>query len=562
MLATRGFYRPMAVGVLLLLLAFSAACGRSAPPKTPPGGKPVPGGAGKPQLLSFTLDTDIEREPEARAIAAQLTEYGVDVQVQVWSWPVLMKEIQAGNRTAYLTSWGSAFYDPFDLAAPKLRTGDRGNYSFFGNEEFDRVMTAAVVTADAARRTELYARAQDILKAEAPWVFGYYTKAVSAATENLLDWAPRPDGRIYAQDLAMGAPESEEKDSGGPGSSSPPPDTLVVALPTSGILALDPTDYRDRETETVLRNIFDGLVNRTRHGKVVPEIARSWEVDDNGATFTFHLRDDVVFHDGTPLTAHDVAFTFRKIYGLGEFSAPTARAGLVLPSPDEPVQVIPVDDHTVRFRFARPFPVFLQGLVHQQIIPAEYFQRIGPEEFARHPVGAGPFRFAGGEPDGEISLERFPGYYGGSPELPPVGPARLARVVFRMMPDAAARVAALRRGEVHLIQQVPGALVKELQSVPGVQVKFAEGTTCYALELNNSRPPFDDGRVRVALNHAINWEPILMGLYGGLAARLPTAFLPNGWGFSPEVEAFPHDPARAVELLEEAGFQAHLPAGP
>lgn len=560
--------------VVIFLIGLSlASCFRAGTPPREDEQDPGAAGVKPPRTLTFVLDTEVSREDEAREIARQLNAYGLEVEVKVWNQTLLEAEIRQGTRQAYLTSWSSAFYDPFDLAVPKLRTGEVGNFSFYSNPEFDRLMTAAVTTADAALRTDYYHRAQVILKDDAPWIFGYYKKVVDAASARVVNWYPRPDGRVYAADLDL---EPDEETPGvestdlderpdadkaanveEPGSEGK---TLTVALPTDRILTLDPTDYRDRETETVIRNLFDGLVNRTPYGKVVPEIATGWDIDNDGATYTFYLRDDVTFHNGTRLTADDVVFTFEKVYGLGEFKEPTSRAGLVLPEGGDQVQVVKLDDYTVRFRFSRPFPVFLQGLVHVQILPAAYYKQVGAGVFQRRPVGTGSFRFAGGDLDGEIVLERYPGYYGGSPDLPPVGPSRLERVRFLMMADGSARVEALKKGVVDLIQQVPRAFVEELQADDRFKVKFAEGTTSYEVELNNTQPPFDDVRVRRALNHAINWEVILQKIHGGMASRLPTAFLPNGWGYNAKLAPYEYHPARAVQLLEEAGYSVHLPA--
>lgn len=515
------------------------------------------------ETLSFVIDTEQARELEMRAIAQQLRRYGIDVEVRVWEWSALRPEVQAGNRSAYATDWGSAFFDAFDLAVPKLRTEDRGNYSFYSNPEFDRLVDVGISSPAESDRRDAYYRAQEVLQADAPWIFAYIHQSVEAAGSSVGNWQPSMDSRINLHDVTL---------DGG--------DTLVVGLRRDAIFALDPAaSYRDRETETVIRNMFDGLVTRTTGSDVVPQLAEGWDVSADGLTHTFHLRRGVTFHDGSPFTADDVVFTFEKILGLGRFAQHadtqdgTSRAGLIRPAGVD-LAVEKVDDYTVEFTFSQTFPVFLQGLVHQQIVPRAYYQRLideapgadfgakvtaAEERFGRQPVGAGPFMFVSGQLNAEIRMKRFPDYYGGSSDIPPVGPAQVENVVFRMMPDASTRVAALERGEVHIIQAAPVDMIDRLQGNPNVQVNMAEGTRAYMIEFNNAKAPFDDVRVRLALNYAIDWDPILTNLYRGLAERLPTAFLPSGFGYNPNVRPYAHDPQKAVELLLEAGFNARLP---
>ncbi len=491
------------------------------------------------ETLRFVLDTESFRELEAQAIAQQLRDLGIDVQVKVWEWSALKAKIKEGERLAYLTDWGSAFFDPFDLGVPKLRTGDRGNYSFYSNPEFDELMVTAITTADEDVRRDAYFRAQEILKEDAPWVFGYYMKAVEASSVDVQNWEPSMDSRINLHDVSLASG-----------------DTIVVGMATDSILSLDPaSSYRDRETETVIRNMFDGLVTRTHDGKVVPELAESWDISEDGLTYTFKLRDGVYFHNGDQLDADDVVFTFEKILGLGAFADTegTSRAGLIRPSGVE-LTVEKVDEMTVRFTFSKPFPVFLQGLVHQQIVPRDYYLEVGEEGFGKAPVGTGPFKFVSGKLDDQIVLERFDDYYGGSPDLPPVGPAPIKRAIFKMVPEPATRIAGLKAGELGIVQAIPPDLIASLEADENIVVKYVEGTRNYALELNNAKPPFDDIRVRKALNYAINWELILDEIYGGLATRLATAFLPSGFGYNPDVEPYPYDPERAKELLKEAGY--------
>jgi peptide/nickel transport system substrate-binding protein len=319
---------------------------------------------------------------------------------------------------------------------------------------------------------------------------------------------------------------------------------------TNAIFSLDPAMHRHRETETVIRNMFDGLVTRTHGSDVVPELAESWE-QESETEFVFRLRPGVTFHDGTPMTAADVVFTFERVItegAIGGSSSP--RAGLL--GPLERVERI--DDLTVRFVLGAPFPPFLQALVQFQIVPKDYVEEVGDAAFAEAPIGTGPFRFVRGALDNEIVMDRYDDYYGGAPDLTPVGPAPVQRAVFRMMPEPSSRVAALLSGEVHIIQAVPVDLLARLEADDRVQVATAEGTRSYQIEFNTTRAPFDDARVRRAVNLAIDWDSILAGVYQGYGEQLATSFLPSGFGYDPDLAPYPYDPEQAKELLRDAGY--------
>lgn len=490
-------------------------------------------GSGPSKALSVIVDTTADRSDEAQAIVEYLRDVGVSAEVRVWEWSALKERILAGGRQMYLTDWGSAYFDPFDLAVPKLKTGDRGNYSFYSNPRFDAALDAALGTIDAEARRQAYFEAQEILWADVPWVFGYSLLETEAAQADVLDWQPSMDSRMNLHDVGLKRG-----------------DTIVVGMAADGILTLDPAAYRDRATETVIRNMFDGLVTRTVDGRVVSEIAESWSVVSD-TEYVFNIRRGIKFHNGDALTADDVVFSFDRVIRDGAMGGRTSpRKGLLGPL----AAVEKVDSHTVKFELSSPFPVLLQALVHVQIVPMNYMLNVGDDGFARKPVGCGPFKFVEGRLDDKVVMERFDGYYGGSSDLKPVGPARVKRAIFRMMPDPTVRVAAMKTGEVHIIQTVPAHLAASLARDRNLQVKSAEGTRVYCIEMNCARAPFDDVRVRMAMNHAVDWDTILKTIYVDGATRLATAFLPSGFGYNAELAPYTYDPSKARALLAEAGY--------
>ena len=479
------------------------------------------------KALTFVLDTTANRATEAQAIVAQLTQAGIGAEVRVWQPSVLQAQVTAGQRAAYTTDWGSAYFDPFDLAVPKFVTRARGNFSFYSSPAVDRDMTVASTTANDAKRKAAYFDAQRTIYKDAPWVFGYVLQNIEAQSTVVDGWGPAADNSetVYPVGVKNG-------------------DSLVVAMRTDSIGTFDPAIPPTRDTETVLRNIFDALVGHTLDGKVVPQLATSWR-EVGPAVYDFTLRGGVKFQNGDPLTADDVVFTFQRVLTPGMItSGSVPRKDLLGPL----LRVQKLDETHVRFVYGAAFPevLLLQALVHFQVVPQKYVQQVGEAGFVAKPIGAGAFQYTRGAVNADIVLTRFDGYW--------AGPAKLRQVVFRMMPEPSTRVAALLSGEVQIIQEVPPDLVDRLKANPNVLVKTAAGTRSYQIELDNAAAPFSDVRVRAALNYAINWDPILRDIYRGYAQRLATGFLPSGFGYDPSLKPYPYDMGKAKELLQQAGY--------
>ncbi|HLY22004.1 MAG TPA: ABC transporter substrate-binding protein [bacterium] len=478
------------------------------------------------KALSFVLDTTANRTTEAQAIAAQLSRAGITAQVRAWQLSVLIPQVQAGQRAAYTTDWGSAYFDPYDLAVPKFVTKARGNFSFYSNPAVDHDMAVASSTPNEAQRQAAYNDAQRKIYADAPWAFGYVLQNIEAQSSAVTGWTPAADNSetMYPASVRGG-------------------DAIIVGMRNDTIAPLDP-GISPNDREAVLRNIYDGLVGHSPDGKVVPQLATAWR-KVGPAVYDFTLRPGVKFQNGDPVTADDVVFTFQRVLTPGAITGVSStRKDLLGPI----LRVQKLDESHVRFVYSASFPeaLVLQSLVHFQIVPQKYVQQMGEAGFIAKPVGAGPFRFVRGALNSEIVLERYDGYW--------AGPAKLRQVIFRMMPEPSSRIAALLSGEVQVIQEVPPDLVDRLKASPNVQVKTAEGTRSYEIEFNTKAEPFTDPRVRQAVNYAINWDPILRDIYHGYGKRLSTAFLPSGFGYDASLKPYPYDPAKARELLRQAGY--------
>ena len=329
--------------------------------------------------------------------------------------------------------------------------------------------------------------------------------------------------------------------------------TIIVAL-SQAPDTLDPADHRSRQSETVVRNMFDGLVTRDTKSGVHLELAEemNW-LDDQ--TLEVKLRQGVKFHDGVEMTADDVVFTFNRIIQENQIEYPephtSPRKGLIAPL----VSVEEVDDYTVVMNFSAPWPPAMQLIVHQQIVPKHYLEEVGTQGFVANPIGTGPFKFVSVQPGfTEVVLERFDDYYGGAADLEPVGPACVSGVIFRVIPEASTRVAALLAGEVDVIQAVPAELIETLAQTPGIQVKSAVGTQPKWMEMNVNKPPFDDLRVRQALNYAVDKDLIIQEIYGGRAVALPGPLSPFNNFVNKSLTPYAYNPDMALSLLSDAGW--------
>jgi ABC-type transport system substrate-binding protein len=286
--------------------------------------------------------------------------------------------------------------------------------------------------------------------------------------------------------------------------------------------------------------LYDRLVTFGEDFAIVPELATSWSVADDGVTWTFELTEGVVFHDGTPFDADAVVFNIARM--IDPDRNPTNR-----PLWDPVAGAEAVGSHTVRITTHEPFSALLNTLAHGSgaMVSPTATEVHGDDEIATNPVGTGPFRLASFNPGQELVLEAFDAFWGeptGTPEL-----------VFRYVPEASTRISALRSGQVDVIDTVPPQLATTLQGDPNVRLLTNPGLRPMGFAMMTERESLDDVRVRQALNHAVPKEQIAAGVFQGYArpADSPLAFDTTGYA---SAGAFEYDPERAAALLDEAGW--------
>lgn len=313
------------------------------------------------------------------------------------------------------------------------------------------------------------------------------------------------------------------------------PGSVTVALDTPPI-NLDPRISTDATSVWLDELLFNSLVKRTKESDVQPDLALSWETPDP-KTYIFHLRHNVTFHDGRPLTSKDVVFTFRSIL---DGSVQTAKLGTyrVIDS------VEALDSYTVVFKLKEVFAPFLWNL-NEGIVPEG-----APADFSQHPIGSGPFEYVHYLPDAEVVLKRNDAYYGMKPHIP--------LVRFKLIPEAVVAALELRKGSVDIgLRVLPPDVVEVLKKDPDLRVLQAPGTDYQYLAFNLADPVFQDIRVRQAIAYAIDREKIIKYLWRNQARAASGVIPPNNWAYESNVQTYPYDPKRAKELLREAG-QEHL----
>lgn len=313
---------------------------------------------------------------------------------------------------------------------------------------------------------------------------------------------------------------------------------------------LDPANHRKRETETIIRNLYDGLVTRDPDMVVVPEIAESM-TQRSPTVYDFKIRSGIKFHDGSDLTAEDVKFSLDRITVAGAMGDGQTSPRQSLMGPVESVEV--VDGDTVRITLKEPWPILPAMLPNQQIVSKAHVERVGSAGLARQPNGAGPFKLVEWRPGDSVIMERFDDYYGGSPDIAPVGKACVDRVIFKIIPESASRVAALLAGDVHIINELPAFSVSQVKASGVADVMTVNGTRSFFIAMNLEGEVFGNPLVRRAAAHALDKDLLIDRILDGAAARIEGILSPDAFGAS-ELPVYEHDLAKARSLLAEAGY--------
>jgi peptide/nickel transport system substrate-binding protein len=319
----------------------------------------------------------------------------------------------------------------------------------------------------------------------------------------------------------------------GCGSQPAATDVITVAV-LSSPNNLDPRIGSDETSQRVHQLVFDYLLALDDQLRPTGGLATHWEQPDP-LTYIVYLRKSVRFHDGHELTADDVVHTFSSFIDPN-FISPRKGAYRMLD------RVEAVDAYTVRFTLKEPFGSFPIQLV-MPVVP----KGAGPE-LREKPIGTGPYRFVSFAVDDHVTLEAFPDYFRGAPAN--------SGVVLKVIPDEIMRALELRKGTVDMVvNDLSPDVVHQLERENAVTIAESPGTDYAYVGINMRDPVLADRRVRHALGYAIDRRAIVDHLRRGLARPAVGVLPPASWAFAEDVFQFAHDPARAMALLEEAGYR-------
>ncbi|GIX07769.1 MAG: ABC transporter substrate-binding protein [Candidatus Poribacteria bacterium] len=329
---------------------------------------------------------------------------------------------------------------------------------------------------------------------------------------------------------------------------SPALEKVFVFGRAADSVGLDPAHEEDGESFKVAELIFDTLVEyQPETTEVQPGLAQEWSSSEDGLVWRFRLRSGVQFHDGTPVDANAVVFSFARqfradhpYHNVGGPWLYWTSLGL-----NEIIEdVVAVDPLTVEIRLKHPYAPLLNMLAIPSfaIVSPAALERWG-EDFKTHPVGSGPFRFVEWRRDDRIVLERNEQFWGGRPPLD--------RIVFRVIPDPATRLLEIQQGNIHLMEFPDPENLEEIRNDPNLRLVQRPGMNIGYIAMNMERAPLDDVRIRYAINHAINKEQIVQALYQGLAVPAKNPIPPTLWGYNDAIEDFSYDPERARALIRE-----------
>ena len=338
----------------------------------------------------------------------------------------------------------------------------------------------------------------------------------------------------------------------GPGPVAAAPEGQI----TWGIhISLAPTWFDPAETPgiatpfMILYALHDALVKPMPGNAMAPSLAESWSLSKDGLVQEFVLRQGVKFHNGEPVTADDVKFSFERYRGA---------ANKVMKDKVAAVEV--VDPGRVRFRFKEPWPDFMTyyGSLTTGagwIVPRKYLEKVGDDGFKRAPVGAGPYRFVSFNPGVELVLEANESYWRKSPSV--------KRLVLKSIPDEATRLAMLKRGEADVVYLLQSALAEEARRTAGLTLRPTPIVSTHWLAFLDQwdpKSPWADRRVRLAANHAIDRQVMNEAITLGFS-RITWSIIPQSFDFYWQPPAYPYDPVRAKQLLAEAGYPKGFDAG-
>jgi len=494
---------------------------------------------------------------------AQLAEVGLQVDLENAAGAAWMEAGRTGTTDISIVDWRAT--DPDTNLRLPFHSSNSGAFAWnhHANAELDSLIMEGSVTLDPAARCQVYEKVQQIIMNDAMIKPLHEFSAVWGVRKDVqgLVFKTLEPSMFWAYGAYLGEPAtgvnpptvvSEEPTAEPVGTTCPKQGgQLVVGLSWEASY-IDPHITAAENGVLPLMQACESLLIHTASGDYVPWLAKSWEVSDDGLSYTFHLQEGVQFHDGTPFNAEAVKYNLERIMDP-ETKSEEAIGHL---GPYKSTEVI--DDHTAVVHLASPFSPFLDGVSIGwtcMVSPAAA-EQWGTTDFQDHFVGTGPFIFREWKRGEYMLLEKNPSYWGGPDFFKHHGNACLDSILFKFVGEASVRTGTLQTGEIMVAQELSSPDVELLKQDPNVSVQvLASPGTGVMLLFNMALAPTDDPKIRQALEYGIDqtslaqliYQDLMRPTYGPL-----TSVTPCYW--SGVEELYPFDPEKAKALLEDAGW--------
>jgi peptide/nickel transport system substrate-binding protein len=328
----------------------------------------------------------------------------------------------------------------------------------------------------------------------------------------------------------------------GTGTGTAAKDSIIIAI-DKDVTTLHPSDYASTSENILSEQIYDTLMYLPESGHdFEPRLAETWEVSEDGLSYTFHLRKDVKFHDGSPFTAEDVKFS-AELYSNSSYQ------GAVV---DGLSSVEVVDDHTVVLHTANVFSPFLENIATMRIGSKAYHDSASAEDFANKPIGCGPYEFVSHELGSTITLKAYEGYYRGAPSI--------KDVTFRILADDATIAVSLKTKEIDFVK-ISETNYANLEGTDGISIMEVPESRFGFISLNHEKEPFNNVKFRQAVAYAIDRQNLLDLAMDGIGTVNSNIISPLRFGYSDDQPQYGYDPEKAKALLAEAGIETPYDLG-
>ncbi|WP_042354078.1 glutathione ABC transporter substrate-binding protein [Bacillus rubiinfantis] len=312
---------------------------------------------------------------------------------------------------------------------------------------------------------------------------------------------------------------------------------MVIAV-NENFISMDPHNTGDTNSNSVQSAMLEGLLGFDPDGKIVNQLATDYSISDDALEYSFKLREGVKFHDGEAFNAEAVKANFERIMNDESLRLNSRGFNLI-------TKIDVINDYEIKITLKEPYASMLTRFVSAKILSPKLLKE-GNDKIGKNPVGTGPFKFVEWVQGDHLTVERFDGYWDKQD--------RVQKITYKPVPENGSRVAMLRTGEAHVIYPLPSQNIKELENAKDVKVEQIPSTIARYVSINTMKKPFDDPRVRQAMNYAIDKDAFVKVVNGGYGLPLDS-ILPSKTLYYQKQEVYEHNIEKAKQLLKEAGLE-------